>query len=92
MIIVTEGAANSAQIFAKNRLVVIYPTANSAQLTMLQDLAKPGLKLILADKALPATNYNLTFLANAFTASVISAQAQQVLTEYGFIPSGPLPD
>jgi molybdate transport system substrate-binding protein len=34
--------------FVRNRLVAIYPKDNPAGLTQLQDLAKPGLKLILA--------------------------------------------
>jgi molybdate transport system substrate-binding protein len=59
---VTSG---NVQIFAKNRLVVIYPIANPAGLTKLQDLARSGLKLDLADKSVPVGNYSLIFLANA---------------------------
>ncbi len=54
-----------AQTFVKNRLVVIFPKANPAGLTSLQDLAKPGLKLDLADKAVPVGQYALSFLDKA---------------------------
>ena len=57
--------ASMVKTFAENRLVVIYPAANPAGLTKLQDLAKPGLKLDLADKSVPVGNYSLQFLAKA---------------------------
>jgi len=58
-------AKDKAQIFAKNRLVVIYPKDNSAGVEDLQDLAKPGLKLILAAKEVPVGEYSLDFLDKA---------------------------
>ncbi len=57
--------ASAANNFVKNRLVVIYPKTNTAGIQTLQDLAKPGLKLVLADKAVPVGQYALTFLDNA---------------------------
>jgi molybdate transport system substrate-binding protein len=51
--------------FARNRLVVIYPQANPAGLAQLQDLAKPGVKIVLADKSVPVGGYALDFLAKA---------------------------
>ena len=51
--------------FVNNRLVVIYPKANPAGIQTLQDLAKPGVKLILADKSVPVGQYSLNFLDNA---------------------------
>ncbi|MCB9136701.1 MAG: molybdate ABC transporter substrate-binding protein [Anaerolineales bacterium] len=56
---ITEG---SAQIFATNRLVVIYPAANPAGLATLQDLSHPGLRVILAAKDVPVGGYTLDFL------------------------------
>jgi molybdate transport system substrate-binding protein len=53
---------NSAQSFAQNRLVVIYPVGNRAGLTSLQDLAKPGLRIVLAANAVPVGQYSLDFL------------------------------
>jgi molybdate transport system substrate-binding protein len=55
----------TVQIFAYNRLVVIYPNANPAGIKTLQDLAKPGLKLDLEAQAVPAGQYSLTFLDKA---------------------------
>jgi molybdate transport system substrate-binding protein len=64
---ITSKRVNQAdsQTFVKNRLVVIFPKANPADLTTLQDLAKPGLKLDLADKAVPVGQYALDFLDKA---------------------------
>lgn len=49
------------QILVTNRLVVITPL-NSTQVTSLTDLAKPGLKLVLADKSVPAGNYSMQII------------------------------
>ncbi|MGC1374954.1 MAG: molybdate ABC transporter substrate-binding protein [Anaerolineales bacterium] len=54
--------ANSAKIFLTNRLVVIMPAKNPAGLRALADLSKPGLKLVLAAKEVPAGNYALQAL------------------------------
>jgi molybdate transport system substrate-binding protein len=55
----------SQQVFAYNRLVAIYPNDNPAGLTSLQDLAKPGVKLILAAEEVPVGKYSLEFLDKA---------------------------
>jgi molybdate transport system substrate-binding protein len=49
-----EGAE---QVFAKNRLVVIYPAGNPGRIAALTDLARPGLKLVLTDAAVPIGAY-----------------------------------
>jgi len=49
---------------ATNLLEVILPSNNPAKLQALQDLAKPGLKLVLEDKSVPAGAYFLTILDN----------------------------
>lgn len=51
--------------FARNRLVVIHPKDNPAGLQAIQDLAKPGLKLDLADASVPVGQYALDFLDKA---------------------------
>lgn len=48
---------NSDQVFVRNRLVVIVPSGNPAELEALQDLGRPGMKIILADSSVPAGNY-----------------------------------
>ena len=42
---------------ASNLLIVVLDPKNSGNVQTLQDLAKPGLKLILADSSVPAGNY-----------------------------------
>jgi molybdate transport system substrate-binding protein len=58
-------AAGSAQTFAKNRLVVIFPKDNPAGLKELPDLAKAGIKIDLADTSVPVGQYALDFLDKA---------------------------
>jgi len=51
--------------FVRNRLVVIYPNENPAGIQTLRDLAKPGIKLVLAAKEVPVGQYALDFLGKA---------------------------
>ena len=48
---------NAPQIFLTNKLVVVLPPADPAGLSTLQDLAKPGLKLVLAADTVPVGKY-----------------------------------
>jgi len=61
----TRVADGSQRAFAHNKLVVIYPKDNPAGLDKLQDLANPGLKLVLAAKEVPVGKYTLDFLDKA---------------------------
>ncbi|MBL8077112.1 MAG: molybdate ABC transporter substrate-binding protein [Anaerolineales bacterium] len=45
------------QIFLNNKLVVILPSDNPARLEALEDIAKPGIKLVLAAEEVPVGNY-----------------------------------
>jgi len=54
-----------AETFAGNRLVIVFPKDNPAELKEMGDLAQPGLKLVLADKAVPVGQYALDFLDRA---------------------------
>jgi molybdate transport system substrate-binding protein len=49
--------ADSVHVFAGNRLTIIVPSSNPAHIAAFADLAKPGLKLVAADKAVPAGAY-----------------------------------
>ena len=66
-VLVTAGLVrqDSVRTFARNRLVVIFPIDNPGGLTSLQDLAKPGLHLVLAAKEVPVGQYTLEFLNKA---------------------------
>ncbi len=57
--------ADDAKTFAQNRLVVIFPKDNPAGLAELKDLAKAGIKLVLAAQAVPVGQYSLDFLDKA---------------------------
>lgn len=59
---VTGGASAT---FARNRLVVVYPRENPGRLAALADLARPGLKIVLANANVPAGAYALDVLARA---------------------------
>ena len=56
---------NEQKIFAHNRLVAIYPKDNPGDVQSLQDLTKPGLSLVLADKDVPVGQYSQDFLDKA---------------------------
>jgi molybdate transport system substrate-binding protein len=50
-------AQDSPQDFVTNKLIVILPANNPANVQTLQDLARTGLKLVLADATVPAGKY-----------------------------------
>lgn len=51
--------SGTQRTFARNRLVVIYPKDNPGKIESLADLARPGLKLVVVDRAVPAGQYTL---------------------------------
>lgn len=53
------------EIFVKNREVVMVPKGNPANIRRFRDVAKPGLKLVLAGKDVPAADYALQILGKA---------------------------
>jgi molybdate transport system substrate-binding protein len=55
-------AVDSPQTFVRNRLVVVTPADNPAGLASFADLAKPGLKLVLAALEVPVGQYSQDFL------------------------------
>jgi molybdate transport system substrate-binding protein len=55
---------NSPQTFLHNTLLVILPAGNPANIRSLQDLARPGIKLVLGDTTVPAGQYARQVLAN----------------------------
>ena len=57
--------ASTVQVFARNRLVVIFPPGNPGGVAALVDLARPGLKLVLAAPEVPVGEYALDFLDKA---------------------------
>jgi molybdate transport system substrate-binding protein len=69
MKVVTEGAGSSApQNFVTNVPVVVVP-ASGSPVAAFADLAKPGVKLVLASPAVPIGNYARQIFTKASTAS-----------------------
>ncbi len=62
---VNEDLVSEPQIFARNRPVVIVPTDNPAGIQQLQDIAKPGVRLVLAQDGVPIAEYAKLILSNA---------------------------
>jgi molybdate transport system substrate-binding protein len=60
--ITAKRIAGKPVTFAKNRLVLIVPADNPAKIASLRDLAKPGIKLIVAAKGVPVRDYTNTML------------------------------
>jgi molybdate transport system substrate-binding protein len=50
-------AADVAQVFLANKLIVILPADNPAALEKLEDLANPGIKIVLAAEEVPVGKY-----------------------------------
>ena len=61
---VAAGLVESPYPLARNSLVVVLPHDNPGHITTLADLARPGLKVVLADKTVPVGNYTLQMLDN----------------------------
>ncbi|HLG63041.1 MAG TPA: molybdate ABC transporter substrate-binding protein [Ktedonosporobacter sp.] len=55
-------AVSSSQIFARNKLAVIIPVSNPGNITSLKDLARKGLKIVLAAPTVPAGKYSIQIL------------------------------
>ena len=58
-------AAGEPRTFVHNRLVLIVPEANPAHIARWQDLARRGVKLVLADDAVPAGRYAREIVARS---------------------------
>ena len=59
--------------FAKNLLVVITPADDPAGIGSVEDLARPGVKLVLAAEGVPAGDYARELLSNAGIADAVLA-------------------
>jgi molybdate transport system substrate-binding protein len=57
--------AGEPEVFARNREVILVPQANPANIRGMEDLAKPGVKLVLAEEGVPAADYALEILRKA---------------------------
>jgi molybdate transport system substrate-binding protein len=53
------------EVFVKNREVIMVPKDNPANIRTLQDVAKPGVRLVLAQEDVPAADYAVEILGKA---------------------------
>lgn len=59
-----QGLVQKPIPFATNTLVLIVPKSNPAQIRTVDDLTKPGIKLVIGDPSVPVGSYTRTVLAN----------------------------
>jgi molybdate transport system substrate-binding protein len=57
--------AGEPEVFVRNREIIMVPKDNPANIRDLQDVAKPGVSLVLAQKAVPAADYAVEILSKA---------------------------
>ena len=63
---INEGlVAGEPEVFVKNREVIMVPKDDPANIRTLQDVAKPGVRLVLAQADVPAADYALEILSKA---------------------------
>ena len=71
--------SGTQRVFAGNKLVVITPVGSPTSLNTLQDLATPGVKIVLAARNVPVGDYALMFLRKAATSSQFGADYDQAV-------------
>lgn len=69
--------AGEPHLFARNRLVAIVPSSNPARIDRLQDLARRGVKLVLAAEQVPAGRYARQALSRLSLADGFAADYRQ---------------
>lgn len=65
--------SGTQQVFVRNRLVVVTPADNPGEVSTLQDLTRPGLKIVLAAADVPVGQYSRDFLEKAALAAGFGA-------------------
>ncbi len=84
--LVKAGLISSGVVFTKNRLVVIVPKKGAGNVKTLSDLAKPGVKLVIADKTVPVGQYSRQILetlgkSNKFGADYTARVLKNIVSE-----------
>lgn len=70
-------AAEAPRQFAGNRMVIVVPSGNPAAIESLADLARPGVKLVLAGETVPAGRYARQVLEQASATPTFSPAFRQ---------------
>jgi molybdate transport system substrate-binding protein len=58
-----QGLVQKPTAFATNTLVYVVPTSNPAHIHTVDDLTRPGVKIVVGDPSVPVGSYTLTVLA-----------------------------
>lgn len=75
--LVRAGKVRGAAPFARNQLVVVVPAANPGRVRRLQDLARPGLRLVLTAEQVPIGRYTRQALAKMSAPGALGKGFQQ---------------
>jgi molybdate transport system substrate-binding protein len=67
-----EGLLEQPRVFATNRLVLVVPRANPAEIGSLADLDRDGVKLVVAAEGVPIGDYTRTVLENARRTDILA--------------------
>jgi molybdate transport system substrate-binding protein len=59
-----QGLVQKPIQFATNTLVLVVPKSNPAQIHTVDDLTKPGVKIVIGDPSVPVGSYTRTVLSN----------------------------
>ena len=63
--VVDDLVSGEPEVFVKNREVIMVPRDDPANISSLEDMAKPDIKLVLAAKDVPAADYAVEILGKA---------------------------
>jgi len=67
----TKGLCSQPVVFTRNTLVIVAPKANPANIHSVYDLAKSGVKLVIAGPGVPVGSYTLQILKNMSLSSSV---------------------
>jgi molybdate transport system substrate-binding protein len=67
-----QGVVEKPVLFTRNELTVIVPRSNPAHIHAVADLAKPGVKLVVAGAGIPVGDYTRTVLRNMGLSNVLN--------------------
>jgi molybdate transport system substrate-binding protein len=67
-----QGLVEKPVLFTRNQLVLIVPKSNPANIHSVADVAKPGVKLVVAATGVPVGDYTRTVLKNMNLSNVLS--------------------
>jgi molybdate transport system substrate-binding protein len=81
-----DGFVQRPVVFATNRLIVLVPRSNPADIRSVYDLRRPGLKVVIGDKAVPIGSYTRQILdALGITNDVMSNVVSQETDVKGIV-------